>query len=549
VAIFGAGVAGLSAAHEFARQGYQVDVYETNAETGGFFRSARNQQDNGMPSEYSWHGIGPWYHNVFDVMRQIPFDKTGSVYDKALSRPIAFGLVPDEVSATFGQDYIFKKPKAFRMTARDKLSLGWGLAKTWTSNKRTQEDYALKNASEYWHGRMTDKGWKTWRATFGPWIGSDWANASLHHVGLFFRKNLMSGETHKHPADKQGDAWTHGSADGWLLLNGPSSEWWFDKWVIHLKNNNVTFHMNQELKKLDYDGNQITGAKLTNGKNVNADVYILATTPFAVVDILQRTPRLASIKQLNKFKDLTQDGPHTQVSFRIAFGENILWKKDRSAVVLADSEYNLTLFAEEQVWDRSVSLGRGVSSLWTGTACVSNTPGRVHGKPLDTCTKQEFIDEITAQIMECRGLEYMIKEANNGRTLKNFSIIRIEVWSEWVFSPKGIKPKQPKWVTSSKTQPHLPTQKTPIANLALAGAHTKTDADIWSIESAVESGRKAAQVFEPSISIIPAHKSMALQIIGRADDLSYSIGGPHILIVTAVGIAASLLYVLFRLMH
>jgi len=39
--------------------------------------------------------MGPWYHNLFDLLKQIPFDEAGSLYDKALSRPIAFGIFPD----------------------------------------------------------------------------------------------------------------------------------------------------------------------------------------------------------------------------------------------------------------------------------------------------------------------------------------------------------------------------------------------------------------------------------------------------------------------
>ena len=88
VAIYGAGVAGLTAAYELVRRGWHVCVYEANSEAGGFFRSACRAADRNMPSEYSWHGLGPWYHNVFDLMRQIPFDESGSVYDRALSRPV-----------------------------------------------------------------------------------------------------------------------------------------------------------------------------------------------------------------------------------------------------------------------------------------------------------------------------------------------------------------------------------------------------------------------------------------------------------------------------
>jgi pyruvate formate lyase activating enzyme len=67
------------------------------------------------------------------------------------------------------------------------------------------------------------------------------------------------------------------------------------------------------------------------------------------VEILGRTPQLASLEQLKLFVPLTQDGPHTQVSFRIAFDKKIMWPQKRSAMVLTDSEYNITLFAEEQV--------------------------------------------------------------------------------------------------------------------------------------------------------------------------------------------------------
>lgn len=59
VAVYGAGIAGLTAAHEFSRRGWAVSVYEAKGEAGGFFRSARGSGDHAMPSEYSWHGMGP----------------------------------------------------------------------------------------------------------------------------------------------------------------------------------------------------------------------------------------------------------------------------------------------------------------------------------------------------------------------------------------------------------------------------------------------------------------------------------------------------------
>ena len=111
----------------------------------------------------------------------------------------------------------------------------------------------------------------------------------------------------------------------------------------------------------------------------------------------------------------------------------------------------------------------------------------------------------------CQGLELLVKQANNGRSWKTVPIVRIEVWHEWLFSQDGIRPRQPKWVNTTSTQPNQPTQATPVPNLVLAGAHTRTEADVWS------RGRRgavgAAQVIEPSVRVIPQYKPAWLRAI------------------------------------
>ncbi|MHB9080690.1 MAG: FAD-dependent oxidoreductase [Pirellulaceae bacterium] len=529
VAVFGAGIAGLSAAHEFTRLGYTVSVYEANGNAGGFFRSARIPENDDMPSEYSWHGFGPWYHNAFDVMKQIPFDESGTVYDKGLSRPIGFGLAPDNGQTQFNDGWVIPVSKMFRMSGLDSLRWGWLLLKTWAANRRTFDRYSRLNAAEQWKPILSELGYKTWRACFGPWVGSDWTNVSLHQVGQFFRKQLITRPSHYHAADTEGPAWKHGAGDGWLLLRGPSSECWIDRWVEHLQKSRVTFHWQQPLGKLDFDGREITAAHLESGAEVQTDIYVLATNPFAAADILRRTPQLAEKDQLCLFAPLTQDGPHTQVSFRIAFSEQIAWPRKRAAVIIADSEFNLTLCAAEQVWAPDVDLGVGVKALWTGTACVGKVAGRLYGLPVVACTKEQFIEEVLAQIFSCGALDLLIKEANEGRDLRSFPILRVEVWHEWLFSSRELQPHQPKWVTTTNTQPYQPTQATPVPNLVLAGAHTRTAADVWSIEGAVESGRLAAQVIAPSVKVIPQYKPLWLRAISAVDDVCFSLGAAHVL--------------------
>ncbi|MBF0408449.1 MAG: FAD-dependent oxidoreductase [Candidatus Riflebacteria bacterium] len=526
IVIFGAGIAGLSAAHELVQLGYTVSVYEATNQPGGFFRSSRVEKDN-MPSEYSWHGMGPWYHNTFDLMRKIPFSEKGNIYDLALSRPIDFGIFPDSDEAQFNEG-LQSIPKMFRMDTWEFIKWSYLMLKTWTSNNRSQIQYAKINAAQAWKPYLKDKAYKTWRSCFGPWIGSDWLKVSLHTAGDFFRKLVISGPRHQHKADQGGPPWTQGGGDGWLLFKGPSSEYWFNPWVKFLKEKGVNFFWEKALTKLEFDGVNITSACCGEEK-IQGDIYILAINPFFAANILSETPALEKQEELNLFKPLIQDGPHAQVSFRLAFSEEVKFPRKRTAVVVSDSEFNLTLFAEEQIWDKEVDLGKNIKSLWTGTSCISSVPGRIYHKPVNNCTKDEFIEEIKVQILSCNALNDVVKEANNGRGLQEFSIIKIEVWHEWEFSSEGIKSLQPKWVTTTNTQAYLPAQKTPVSNLFLAGAHTKTQAQVWSIEGAVESGRRAAKAIDKQVQVLDQYRPPWIKILSKIDDILYSIKAPQII--------------------
>jgi uncharacterized protein with NAD-binding domain and iron-sulfur cluster len=549
VAVFGAGIAGLTAAHELARFGYEVAVYEPNAEAGGFFRSARRSADADTPSEYSWHGFGPWYHNVFDLMKQIPFDETSSMFEKSLSRPIDFGLAAEDGKAAFDDTWLVNIKQMFRMTWPDVVLGSWLMFKTWVADRRSREHYSRLNAAHAWRPWISRRCWLVWRSSFGPWIGSDWMNVSLHTAGKFFRKQLITRPTYKHRGDAEGPAWQHGARSGWLVLRGPSNEFWFDKWVKYLESTRkVSFYWKAALVELLYDGKLCRGARLESGEMVEADIYVLAANPFAVSEILSRTPALQQQGQLRLFSELVKDGPHTQVSLRIAFAEKIFWPRARAAIVVASSEFDLTLFAQEQAWQGGVDLGEGVESLWTVTACVAKEPGRLYGRSVEECSKEQFLEEVKVQLLSCTGLDAMIREANGGKSLREFTIRRIEVWHEWEFSPEGIRFHQPKWVNRTNNQQYLPTQATPVPNLVLAGAHTKTDVDVWSIEAAVESGRRAAKVFEPSIRVLPQYRPLWLRTLGAIDNALYAVRAPNVLDVALAALLVLGIVVAYRML-
>lgn len=85
-----------------------------------------------------------------------------------------------------------------------------------------------------------------------------------------------------------------------------------------------------------------------------------------------------------------------------------------------------------------------------------------------------------------------------------------------------------------------------MPNLVLAGAHTRTAADVWSIEAAVESGRRAAQLIEPDVTVIAQHKPAWLRRVGRIDDQLYRLRLPHVLDVLTIALPIGLITLIAR---
>ncbi|MGH7248105.1 MAG: FAD-dependent oxidoreductase, partial [Pseudomonadota bacterium] len=86
VAVFGGGVAGLSAAHELAERGFQVRVYERKAVLGGKARSipVPNSGGNGrlpLPGEHGFRFFPGFYKHVVDTMRRTPYGTHGNTFD------------------------------------------------------------------------------------------------------------------------------------------------------------------------------------------------------------------------------------------------------------------------------------------------------------------------------------------------------------------------------------------------------------------------------------------------------------------------------------
>lgn len=567
ISIFGAGVAGLSAAHSLSlydRDHFDITVYEANSIPGGLARSERDL--NGVPQEYSWRGFGPWYNNVYKLMKEIPsqLNKDLSVYDLGLSKPIHFKLLTD-----------LNLNNNISSKIKDFVTLGDGLARVWTSDERSKKYYSTINAYE----AMLKSGMNPDRAhnlawIFGPWVGVDESRASMYQIGTFFMRNLLPGHSYDHPLQN----FSQKGGSGWLVTNQPINEVWFSPWVDYLKTScGVKFHFNCKLKELFFNSNDnsISGALINENNNnnnlkFNSDIYLLAIDPFSTQKIIEASSHhLQNDIELSKFKPLIADGPHIQISFQIGF-LNII-KMPIAAVVLQDSEFDITLFFENQVWQENkienergnnnplrmgLKLGTNnqlqrITTLWSGTACIADRPGKLYNLPMKKLTRSQFDHEILFQIKNSRALEKLILE-NNSHLLSAsnyFEPIYFQPWPDWKFLSGSNTPENAKevvtsakdmhkWINTTRTEMFQPNQRTSIPNLFLAGAHTNTTTGLYSMEAAAESGIKVSKYICDDIldstdnlhpTAIPQYVHPILRPIRQVDNILFTYNLPQIM--------------------
>ena len=547
VGIFGGGIAGMSAAHELAIAGYDVTIYESSDSLGGMAKSYR--QPNGLPTEYSWRGYGQFYKNVFHIMSQIPSPtrQSKSVYDTELSRPVKFILTKDDVTNT-NDAYDWTN----NFTLRDWSIVLLQMIREMASDTRVNY-YATINAMDYLKQKVDPRNLSFITSIFGPWLGIDPRRTSLHHLANFFRMIQYPDldKPYLHDADEDGPAWEHGSGSQWLVLKRPSSESWFDPWTkMLITYYHVKIHLNHTLDKFIFRNNKIVSAQVISNKIskiVQHDYYILATTPFAVKDIVIKSGPVAQADpQLKLFHGLTMDGPHIQVSFRLGFKEKIHTPEKYMAFIFPDSEFNITCYFQDAIWYKDVNLGLDNKTLISGTACISYLPGKLFQKPITELTEDEFKQEIWYQMTRCNNFNHIIAENNNGRILQDFPINVFEVWKGWNFYP-NFSFDEKKWVNSTHTNPYMPEIKTSFPNLFLAGAHVKSSVDLYSMETACATGRDAAfMIINDNQHALRVDKPIWMATLGKIDNALYAANLPNIIDVIIFLVVCIILYYLVK---
>ncbi|MEV6767675.1 FAD-dependent oxidoreductase [Nocardia sp. NPDC051030] len=497
VAVFGAGPAGLTAAHELAERGFSVTVFEKLADFGGKTRSIYSPGD--LPGEHGFRSFFGFYHNLPDTLRRIPFPGNAhGVWDNLtrlnaamiagmnrhnltvpLPFPLPFSQFPmtpkgfiDSVASVF--ETLFRLPLYEAVFAAERLAVyvsSCGERKLGQWERMTWTDFARLDGSSAEYNRFLGDGF------IRELVATKSANCSAHSIGLVGEEYVWSLLNLNNDTDNKGND---------RVLNGPTSEVWINPWIDYLRSIGVTFNQGYRLTGFGTDGAHITGATVTDASGarhaVEADHYI-AAIPLDKIPAVLSDDLSAADPSLDRIRNL-QSAWMVGIQFFLRQRADLT----NGHVGYNDAPWGLTSISEAQFWRRPVSSygDGGAQEVLSAIISEWEEPGTFNGKTAMVCTPDELARETWAQIKA--------HVDDDGETQLTDDMVH-----SWMIDPGLTGAGTPDiayddaiFIQNPGSWDDRPNAWTAVDNLFLAGDWIKTQMNVACMEGANEGGRLAA---------------------------------------------------------
>jgi geranylgeranyl pyrophosphate synthase/uncharacterized protein with NAD-binding domain and iron-sulfur cluster len=535
VLIAGAGVAGLTAAHELAERGFLVTVVETLPTAGGKSRSipvagSATEDRQELPGEHGFRFFPGFYRHIPDTMARIPCvlaDGTfGSVAENLAHTSRTLGL------SKHGR---WEVPNQLRSSSRDAASLlsfiydlllGSGVnvpredmlhyvrcvfTMLTSSDERRFGEFENISAWDYFQAPSRSLAYQQYvinvvTRTLVACRAADMSARSNVVVGI----QLLS-DIYRSCADR--------------VLNGPTSEVWITPWVNHLQHLGVEFVHGASVENVIWDGEAAAALQLNDGTTLAADHFILAL-PLAALQTISNADMLARAPCLSRLGELKTEWMNGILFY---LGQNIEFNHGHT--IFLDAPWALTSLCQQGFWPRGMAqygdgTVRGILSV-----CISNfdVPGQFVRKPARQCSPAEIQEEVWQQILAHLA-------PTERAELEAAGVIACAIDPSLRWMAEGMENDAPLFVNTTGSWAARPDVDIGIGNLFIAGDFVRTNTDVATMESANESARRAVnRILELTASsaarcqIFPMEEPTTLVPLKVMDRLRFEAGLPHLL--------------------
>jgi uncharacterized protein with NAD-binding domain and iron-sulfur cluster len=517
VVILGGGIAGMSAAHELIRRGFEVEVFERKAIPGGKARSleaigpstARSPfggaRSTGrappapigppLPGEHGFRFFPGFYRHIIKTMEEIPYNG-GHVADNLVD-------TRELMIAPFDRpSYVV--PARFPRAADDVRVSVCAILAALSGQAGVPIDDGLFFASKMWEfltsceeRRLVEYE----RINWWDFIEAGTRSAAYQqYFGNGITRSLVAAKARRASTKTIGDIFMQiafaillpdVAAD--RVLNGPTNDVWITPWLKFLRDQGVVYHLNADVRAIHCERGRVRGASIAVGgslRTVSADYFISALPVERMVELLS-PDLLAADPSLGNLHALTA---HVEWMNGIQFYLTEDLPIARGHAIYVDSPWALTSVSQPQFW-RGFDLARYGDGMVRGLLSVDisdwDVPG-LNGKEARHCAREEIALETWAQLK---------KSLNVGGA----EILRDGLLHSWFLDPDiddndaDANPATPRFDTNFEpllvnyvdTWPLRPEAVTRIPNFFLASDYVRTFTDLATMEAANEAARRA----------------------------------------------------------
>jgi uncharacterized protein with NAD-binding domain and iron-sulfur cluster len=260
VVIVGAGVAGLTAAHELIERDFDVHVYERRLRCGGKAASvsvdlkASIRLDKKVPGEHGFRFFPGWYRHLPDTLGRIPSDRHRDHGRKVLDHLVN---VTSNLLASYDRDpipLVLHAPRTVNQ-AQKLLAFARDIQRLGLSVDEARFFFAklLEFLSEPEDVRKQKYDCQSW-ATF---VRADERSPAFR---------MLASNTQTLVAAKATEASAYTIATMAVrtlfessltldrVLDGPTSDVWIEPWRRYLEGQGVKFHLGYDLDRISFDG-------------------------------------------------------------------------------------------------------------------------------------------------------------------------------------------------------------------------------------------------------------------------------------------------------